>query len=158
MVPEVGIAHLARGGKLCLVQYDHLSWDFGGVALAIVANSRPELVEQAVAPFVDNIARGLTSYSRNFTGPAEGLVRVVIEHAPIAWRSVLAELDTAAEDDLAKCLAGDEDHRRTAAAVVESALPLDCRVGDMARRLRARFPKASTTSADTPRLSRQRRQ
>lgn len=157
MAPEVGIAHLARGRRLRLAKYDHLSWDFGGVALAIVAKSRPELVEQAVAPFVDNIARGLANYSRNFTGPAEGLVRVVIEHAPIAWRGVLTKLDPAAEDDLAKCLAGDEDHRRTAAAVVESALPLDGPIGDMARRLRSQFPKASAAPADAPSFARRRK-
>jgi hypothetical protein len=157
MAPEVGIAHLARGGPLCLAQYDHLSWNFGGLALAIVAKSRPELVELAVAPFVDNLARGLTSYSRNFTGPAECFVRVVIEHAPIAWRDVLAKLEPAAEDDLGKCLAGDNDHRRTAAAVVESALPLDSPIGDMARRLRSRFPKASVAVIDAPSFARRRR-
>ena len=93
MVPEVGLAHLARGGSLRLAQYDHLSWDFGGVALAIIAEARPELVEQAVTPFVDTIARGVTNYNRDSTGPAEGLVRVVIEHAPVAWREALAKPD-----------------------------------------------------------------
>lgn len=157
ITPEIGIAHLVRGGSLRLARYDHLSWDLGGLALAIVAKSRPELVEHAVAPFVNNIARGLTSYSRNFTGPAEGFVRVVIDHAPIAWRGVLTKLDPAAEDDLGRCLAGDEDHRRTAAAVVESALPLDTPIGDMARRLRLRFPKASIAATDTPGFTRRRR-
>lgn len=157
MAPEVGIAHLARGGSLCLAQFGHLSWDFGGLALSIVAKSRSELVENAIAPFVDNIARGLASYSRNFTGPAEGFVRVAVEHAPIAWRGVLAKLDPAAEYDLGKCLAGDEDHRRTAAAVVESAMQLDSPIGDMARRLRSRFPKASVAASDVPSFTRRRR-
>ncbi len=150
MVPEVGLEHLAKGGSLRLAQYDHLSWDFGGVALAIIAEARPELVEQVVTPFVDTIARGVTNYHRDSTGPAEGLVRVVIEHAPVAWRVALAKLDPAvAEKNLAECLTGDEDHRRTAAAVIESAIALDGPVGDMARRLRARFPKASTAPTDT---------
>jgi hypothetical protein len=157
MVPEVGLAHLAKGGSLRLAQYDHLSWDTGGVALAIIAEARPELVDQAVTPFVNNIARGVTNYNRDFTGPAEGLVRVVIEHAHVIWREVLAKLDPAvAEKNLADCLAGDEDHRRTAAAVIESAITLDGPVGDMARRLRTRFPKASTAPTDTPRFSRRR--
>jgi hypothetical protein len=157
MVPEVGLAHLAEGGSLRLAQYDHLSWDFGGIAVAIIAEARPELVEQVVTPFVDAIARGVTNYNRDFTGPAEGLVRVVIEHAPVAWRKVLAKLDpAAAEKNLAECLTRDEDHRRTAAAVIESAITLDGPGGDMARRLRARFPKASTPPTDTPRFSRQR--
>jgi hypothetical protein len=155
MVPEVGLAHLAKGGSLRLARYDHLSWDFGGVALAIIAEARPELVEQAVTPFVNNIARGVTNYNRNLTGPAEGLVRKVIAHAPVAWREALARLDPAvAEKNLAECLTGDEDHRRTAAAVIQSAVILNSPVGDMARRLRARFPKASTAPTDTPRFSR----
>ena len=114
MVPEVGLAHLAKGGFLRLAQYNHLSWDFGGIALAIIAEKLPDLVEQAVTPFVDNMARGVTNYNRVHTGPAEGLVRVVIEYAPVAWHEVLAKLDPAlAEKNLAECLKGDEDHRRT---------------------------------------------
>ena len=157
MVPEAGLAHLAKGGFLRLAQYNHLSWDFGGIALAIIAEKLPDLVEQAVTPFVDNMARGVTNYNRDHTGPAEGLVRVVIEYAPAAWREVLAKLDPAlAEKNLAECLKGDEDHRRTAAAVIESAITLDDPVGDMARRLRSRFPKASIAPTDTPRFSRRR--
>jgi hypothetical protein len=155
MVPEVGLAHFAKGGSLRLAQYDHLSWDFGGIALAIIAEARSELVEQTVTPFVDAIARGVTNYNRDSTGPAEGLVRVVIEHAPVAWRKVLAKLDPVmAEVNLAECLTRDEDHRRTAAAVIESAITLDGPVGDMARSLRVRFPKASTAPTDTPSFTR----
>jgi hypothetical protein len=157
MVPEVGLAHLAKGGSLRLAQHDHLSWDVGGIALAIIVEARPELVERAVTPFVDSIARGVTNYNRDFTGPAEGLVRVVIEHAPVAWREVLAKVDPAvAEKNLAECLTRDEDHRRTAAAVIESAITLDGPVGDMARRLRARFPKASTPPTEALRFSKRR--
>lgn len=154
MVPEVGLEHLAKGGSLRLAQYGHLSWDFGGITLAVIAEARPELVEQSIIPFVDEIARGVMNYNRDSTGPAEGLVRVVIEHAPVAWREVLAKLDPAvAEVNLAECLTSDEDHRRTAAAVIESAIILGGPVGDMARRLRARFPKVSTAPSDTPRFS-----
>lgn len=157
MVPEVGLAHLAKGGSLRLAEYDHLSWDVGGAALAIIAEARPELVEQAVTPFANNLARSVTNYHRDFTGPAEGLVRVVIEHAHVTWRETLAKLDPAvAEKNLADCLTGDEDHRRTAAAIIESAIILDDPVGDMARRLRARFPKASTAPNYTPLSSKQR--
>lgn len=154
MAPEVGIAHLAKGGSLRLAQYGHLSWRFGGVALAILAETRPELVDQAVAPFLDSIAQRVTNYNRDFTGPAEGFVRVVIEYAPAAWHEILAKLDPAvAEINLTECLTKDEDHRRTAAAVIESAITLDGPVGDMARRIRVRFPKASTGPTDTPRFN-----
>lgn len=155
MVPDVGLAHLTKGGSLRLAQYDHVSWDFGGLALAIIAEARPELVEQAVAPFVGAIRRGVMNYNRDFTGPAEGFISVVIEHAPAAWRAVLAEIDPAvAEEDFADCLRKNEEHRRTAAAVIESAINLEGSVGDMARRLRARFPTASTAPTDASGFSR----
>lgn len=155
MAPEVGLAHLAKGRPLRLAQNNHPRWDFGGMALAMIAEVRTELVERAVTPFVKAIARGVTNYNRDSTGPAEGLVRVMVEHAPIAWRAVLAKLDpTVAEKNLAGCLIQDEDHRRTAAIVIESAMALDGPVGDMARRLRARLPKTSTAPTDTPRFSR----
>ncbi|MDD5036527.1 MAG: hypothetical protein PHE55_17420 [Methylococcaceae bacterium] len=155
MVPEVGLAHLAKGGSLRLAQYDHLSWDIGGAALAIIAEARPELVEQAVTPFVDAIAQSVADYNRDSTGPAEGLVRVVIEHAPATWRKILAKLDPmVAEKNLAECLTRDVDHRRTAAAVIASAIGLVGPIGDMACRLQARFPKASIAPIDSPRFSR----
>lgn len=153
IAPEVGLAHLAKGGTLRLAQYGHLNWELSSITLAIIADARPELVEQAVAPFVDTIASGLTKYNRDFTGPAEDFVRVLIEHAPVAWREILAIIDPAiAEKNWAECLTRDEDHRRTAAAVIESAITLDGSVGDMARRLRARFPKASIAPTKTPRF------
>lgn len=57
MVPEIGLAHLAKGGSLRLAPYNHPSWEFGGIALALIAAARPELVERATNPFVDAIAR-----------------------------------------------------------------------------------------------------
>jgi hypothetical protein len=123
----------------------------GGLALAMLAESRPDLVEQAVAAFSGDIARTVSNYNRNFTGPAEALIRVVIEYAPRAWATVLNNIDpTEAEANLAECLRQDEDHRRTAAALIESAIAVPGPVGDMARRLRTRFPIASVPSTSTP--------
>lgn len=157
MVPEVGISHLEKGGSLRLAQYDHLDWHFGGIALALIAEKRPELIEHAVAQFIDSIVRRVTNYNHDFTGPAEGFVRVLIKHAPFAWREVLNKLDpTVTEKNFSECLSGDEDHRRTIAAVVESAIALTGPVGDMAKRLRAQFPKSSEAPKNAPRFSRRR--
>lgn len=57
--------------------------------MAITAEERPDLVEQVVSPFVDVIARGVTNYNRSFIGPAEGLLRAVIEHATVACHAKL---------------------------------------------------------------------
>jgi hypothetical protein len=158
MVPEVGLAHLAKGGSLRLAKYTHVSWDVGGIALAIIAEKRSELVEQAVAPFIDTIAGGVTNYNRDFSGPVEGLLRVVIEHAPGAWRKILAGLDLdVAERNLAEWLTRGETHRRAAAVVIESAATWSGPVGDMAQRLRVRFPKSTVPAAEPRFLERRGR-
>ncbi|WP_063712402.1 hypothetical protein [Burkholderia lata] len=158
MAPEVGFTHLANGGLLRLAQLDHVNWTDGGIALVLIAETHPELTERAVTPFIDVIAHGLMKYNRDFTGPAEGFVRVVIEHAPATWRAVLGKLDPVTiEKNFAECLKGNADHRRTVAAVIESAIVLDDPVGHAARRIRARFPKASTAPTDTPHFGRSRR-
>lgn len=150
MVPDVGLAHIAKGGSLRLRGYDHISWDFGGIALAIIADKRPDLVEKVVSPVVELFARKLTNYNRDHTGPAEGFVRVVIEHAPVSWRELLTQLDPiAVEKNFTECLTKDADHRRTVAITIESAISLEGPIGDVARRLRVKFPKASVPPIDT---------
>lgn len=155
MAPEIGITHLSKGGSLRLAQYNHVSWNLGGIALAIIAEERPELVEPAVTPFVEDLVRGVAKYNRDFTGPAEGFIRVIMEHAPVAWCEVLTKLDPAiAEVTLTECLKADEDHRRTAASIIESAMNLDGPIGETAQRLRGKFPKASLAPTDAPRFTR----
>ncbi|MEA1988959.1 MAG: hypothetical protein U9N57_07115 [Pseudomonadota bacterium] len=155
IAPEVGIEHLNKGSSLRLGQYNQVSWDFGGMALGFLADSRPELVEQAVAPFVDTIMCKVRDYNRDFTGPAEGFIRIMIEYAPVAWKQVLTKLDPEiTRKNLTECLRGDEDHRRTAATVIESAIAFDGSLGVMARDLRAMFPKASIAPTDELRFNR----
>ncbi|MGL5216215.1 MAG: hypothetical protein ACRC8R_13960 [Aeromonas hydrophila] len=155
MAPEVGLTHLSKGGALRLAHYDHFSWELSGIALAIIAEESPQLVEQAVTPFIDVLARSLANYNRDYTGPADGFIQVVIEHAPIAWSKVLAKLNPiVTKDSLSECLRADEDHRRTAAVIIQSALHLDDPVGGIARNLRNKFPRASIAPTDEPRFSR----
>ena len=119
-------------------------------ALAIIAKERPDLVEQAIAPFIDELVRAVTNYKNDFTGPAEGFIRVVVESAPVSWRIVLARLDPAiTEINFSECLTKSGDHLRTTAVLIESAIELDGDVGDMARRLRIRYPKASALPTKT---------
>ena len=158
IVPEVGLAHVVEGGALRLLKHGHLSWDFGGIALSLIEENRPELLKQILISTIDEIASQIVSYNRSSTGPADGFVRIVIRHAPVALRTALARLDLkSVEKNMTECLRGDEDHRRTAANVVELAVDLDSPIGDMAKRLRARFPKASIAPTDEPCFERKRR-
>lgn len=149
MVPEVGVLHLKKGGLLRLSQHNFVDWSFGGAALAVASEKNPELVEQAVTPFIDDIRQAITTYNRSSTGPAEVFIRIVAQHAPVAWKEIVTKLDpVVAVSNFAECLRGDEDHRRTIATVIEFATKLDSAVGVMARQLREQFPKSSLAPID----------
>jgi hypothetical protein len=88
---------------------------------------------------------------------AEAFVRIVIDHAPRAWHETLLKIDESAlEQTLAKCLTMDEDHRRTAAAIIESVVASLGALGDVARRLRLKFPKASIAPVTPPAFRRRK--
>jgi len=158
MVPDAGIAHLAKGGLLPLASHDMVSWDFGGLALAILGEKRPDLAESVVAPIVDQLAHGIESYCRSSVGPADGFLQMAMKYAPVAWHQTLRTLNIpVTEKGLSECLLGDSDHRQAAAVVIESAMKLDLPIGDMARRLRTKFPKTSMPLKDSPHFGRRRR-
>lgn len=151
MVPEIGISHINKGGQLRLSKHGHVDWSFGGIALAIVSEHNPELVEHAVHAFVDDIRKAITTYNRSYTGPAEGFIRTIAQHAPTAWNLILAKLDpVVAAKNFAECLKGDDDHRKTIATVIDSAMKLEGPVGAMAKQLRSDFPKTSIAPTGEP--------
>ena len=151
LAPRVGADHLKAGKKLRLAKFDHVDWEMGAGALYLVGTDRPELVAPAVRPFVDDIAKGIVSYHRNEANEAEFLIRVLIEMAPNVWEDILLALDVAvAEESLTNCLAKGRGHRRAAALVLDTAQRIRGDIGEMARRLRKRFPKASVPSETPP--------
>lgn len=159
LAPEAGIAHVAAGKRLRLARFGHLEWDMGALALYIIGESRPDLVEAAARPFIGNIAKSLESYNRNFAGEAEPLIRVLIDKAPSVWAEVLSTLDVdVSEKSLVDCLGKGGSHQRAAALVIESALQMEGPIREMAHRLRKRFPKGSIPPTASPLyVSRRRR-
>lgn len=147
LAPQVGIEHVKAGKRLRLAESSHVWWVVGAGALYLVGKDQPELVTQTVRPFVNDIAKSIENYHRDGTGPAEFLICVLMEMAPNVWKNMLLALDaTAAEECLTDCLTKGREHRRTAALVVESARTIRGDIGEMARRLRKRFPKTSVPS------------
>ena len=144
LAPRVVTEHVEAGKMLRLVKFGHVEWELGAVALLQIGEDHPKLVGPAVRPFVQNIAKGIEGYDRNHAAEAELLIRVLIEMVPTIWEDVLLALDTElAEQSLANCLSEGRGHRRAAALVVDSAQQSGGQVGEMARRLRKRFPKSS---------------
>jgi hypothetical protein len=158
LAPEAGIEHVAKGRCLRLAQFDHIEWGLGGVALAIIADARPNLLEAVVGEYVDNIAKAVSSPNRTFFDEAEPFIRILTEKTPKAWAKVLAKIDApVAEKGLADCFAKGGGHGRTASLIVQAALGFPGPVGEMAQRLRIRFPSASMPPATSPILVSSRR-
>lgn len=159
LAPRAGTKHLEAGKNLRLAKFNHVEWESGALALVLIGEDRPELVPPAVKPFVSVIARGIEKYHRDYTGEAELLIRVLMEMASKVWEDVLFALDVeVAEESLAICLSQGRGHRRAAALVVDSAQRVRGNIGEMGRRLRKRFPKASVPGkAPTRYISSRRR-
>lgn len=158
LAPQVGIEHVAAGKSLRLGRHGYVEWEMGAIALALIGEDRPELVAAAVKPFVGNIAKSLAGYSRNHADEAEYLIRLLIDKAPEVWGDIVAALDVdAAEKSFADCLIQGRGHRRVAALAIDAAIRMNGHVGEMAQRLRKRFPKASIPPEAAPKYVPRRR-
>ena len=151
LAPQVGTEHVKAGKTLRLAEFGHVKWEVGAGALHLLGTDKPELVAQAVRPFVNVIAKGIEDYHRNEADAAEFLILVLLEMAPKVWEDILLALDVAvAEKSLTNCLSKGREHRRSAALVVDTAKSIRGDIGEMARRLRKRFPKSSVPLETPP--------
>ena len=99
---------------------------------------------RVLAPFEEQIARALSAPNATFVDNTELMITLLLDKAPEFVTGVLSKIDVkVAEDGLADCLRKKEEHKRSAALLVEAAIELQGPTGKMARRLRQRFPKAS---------------
>lgn len=144
IAPEAAIEHAKRGQPVRLAQYNHVDWYFGGLAVALIHEVEPDLVPQVLAPFEDQFVRALSSPNSTFFDESELLISLLVDRTPEFAAGVLSRLDVrAAEGGLADCLRKKKGHKRASALLVEAAIGLQGQTGEMARRLRQRFPKAS---------------
>lgn len=150
IAPEVAIQHIERGRQIRLASY-HMDWRYGGIALAVIADTRPELVEVASSPFESDFAKHFSAPNSSFLDGAAFFIWVLGERAPQLLTRVLTQLNVEeAERGLAGCFAKGGEPGKAAALLVGAALSIPGKVGDMAKRLRTRFPAASHPSENPP--------
>ncbi|MXW20209.1 MAG: hypothetical protein F4Z95_05340 [Gammaproteobacteria bacterium] len=148
IAPEAALRHARNGRYLRLVQYDHVDWRFGGLALAVICQAEPDLLQSLFAPFEKQLAKALSAPNSSFFDESELLIRLLLDKAPDCARRVLEHLEIrVAENGWMDCLRKSKGHRASAALLIEGAIEIEGPVGDMARRLRKRFPKSSLPPA-----------
>jgi hypothetical protein len=144
--PEIVAPFLETGKPLRLGQYNHFEFEFGAMVTIQLARRRSDLVETALSPFEKFAAEALSRENASWFVRAPGFIEVLREVCPAILQRILSFVDvTTAEagwlDSLKNEKAGSA--RDAVALLVESSLVRDDTVGDMARRLRKKFPRRS---------------
>lgn len=151
LAPDAAVEHATSGRTIRLAQHGHVDWRFGGVALAIIGDAKPELLDTVVSPFKGALAKAISSPNATFFDEAEPLIRVLVDKVPQVFRQILSEVNVeVAEKGLADCLEKGGGHARAAALLVQFALDSTNGMKEMAARLRKRFSSASIPPKDSP--------
>jgi hypothetical protein len=146
MMPEVAIRHIEAGKRVRLGQHEHLEFEFGAILIAQVAKLRPDLIETMLSPFERFAATALSRQNASWFRRAPLFVEVLRETAPASLQRILSAVDTAkAEAGWADSLEKPGEAQAAVSLLIESALPRDDAVGDMARRLRKNAGYAALT-------------
>ncbi len=144
MAPAAAYLHLENGKQIGLGAHSHYEWEWTAVLLGRFGQERPDLIDRLLTPFEAQAGKVLSQKDRSWYREAALCIRALRDIAPASLHRVLSAVDCApAETGWAASLSAKGGARHTAALLVEAALPREDAIGDVARRLRARFPRAS---------------
>ncbi|MBR0828527.1 hypothetical protein JQ596_23605 [Bradyrhizobium manausense] len=156
--PKAAVAHLDAGKPVRLARHGHCEWKFGAVFMAQIGKDRPDLIEKMVAPIENDLGAILSNQNASWFKEASLFLEVLGEAWPEGLQGILSAIDAnKAEAGWVSSLEAGGDPRRTAAFLVESAFSRTDTVGDLARRMRKRFPKASVPVPTKDKRSARRR-
>lgn len=141
LAPKAAFAHV-EAGKIIGLGQGHS--DIEAFLIAQFARDRPDLLSALIGPSESSIAAGFSGQNASWFKEKEQFVGLLIEKAPEHLQRILAAVDVEkAEEGWANSLETGSEPRRAVALLIEAAISRTDAVGEMARRLRKRFKKAS---------------
>ena len=144
MAPNVAYRHVAEGRVLSIAHFEHVSWSEGAGVLGHFIENHPDLVDALLRPAEPVMAKVLSQQHHSWYGEAALFLRMLRQFAPQSLDRVFGQIDiNKAEIGWALSLAKGGGPKRSTALLVELAQGRIDAVGDMARRVRMRFPKLS---------------
>ncbi len=147
MAPETALRYVDGGGTIALVSFDHVDWHFGPVVLTLFAEQRKELFETLVRPCESAVAASLSQAHPSWYGEASDFLRLLEAACPESLQRILTLMDVEkARVGWTACLKDRAGARRTASTLVQAAYGRNDSIGQLARELQSRFPRASTFS------------
>lgn len=146
---DFAIDFIRTGRKIGISNGHTFSWDWATVLIAKFAKDHEDLVPALLAPHLENAAASLSQKNSSWYKEPLLFLRMVRQLDHKGFDKMLAAIDaSSAEIGWAAALGGKAKARRTAAYLVHAAVDRPDALGEMARRLRERFPKASIPTAD----------
>lgn len=162
LAPETAARQVIAGKSVGLSTHDHFHWRMSAAVVAQLVNPHPDLLEPMIAPHVAVASAQLGRKTQPFFDKPLLFLRLTRQMAPVGFERIMAGIDpdgaeagwTAAlqgADAKQHAPTGDRRQRRadreSAAWLVERALERDDALGEVARRVRARFPRRSLPPA-----------
>ena len=144
VAPAAAMAALDGGAKLALARHMGFHWALAAYAVDLVAEHRPTLLARVVADSESKAVEAFHVLQVNLYPDMNLFILILKRHALASLGRILDGLDPKkAEAGWSACLKAGGKAGRSAAVLVEEAMPREDALGEVARHLRARFPKAS---------------
>ncbi|MEO1964600.1 hypothetical protein [Hyphomonas sp.] len=152
VAPDAVVKHVKNGGQIQLCSHGHFEWDFAPYLIHALHEQCPECLPAVLAPCEETLANAVSATNASWLSEAAVSIFVLIDIAPDFLSKIIRQVDVAkAKQGWVACLrANDKASRRSkygardaAALLIEFCLQMDSPVGELARDLRKRFPKAS---------------
>lgn len=139
-----------RSGRTIGISNEHtFSWDWATILTAKFAKDHEDLVPTFLAPHLKNAAASLSQKDSSWYNEPLLFLRMVMQLDHQSFARMLAAIDAkSAEIGWANALQGKAKARRTVAYLVHAGINRKDELGEVARRLRERFPKSSLLSPD----------
>lgn len=151
LFPELAITHLASGGEIDLSRWSLFARRHADAFIRLVAVERPDLLDALLRPSEEEWAKDLSQRDPSFYEDGAALLAVRAEFAPAGLQRMLEKVDAAtASVGWRASLAKGGEPARSVAYLVEAAIGRADAAGELARKLRKRFPKASLPPPPRP--------
>jgi hypothetical protein len=136
--------HLDRGRVITIDQHGHVDWISAALILARLIEPRPDLVPAVLEPLVLPVLEILSKSDPSFWRAAHLFFHMIRQFAPDFLDRMLGGVDPSiAESNWIAGIKSPPDVRRATAILVDAALSRGDRVGEMARRIRRKYPAKS---------------
>jgi hypothetical protein len=142
--PDLAIRHLDSGKTVGIVSGDHINWRGAPVVIVQLTKPRPDLVPVVLEPMVAPAALMLSKSHPSFWRDAHLFLHLIRQIAPDILGRMLDGVDpVTAEANWVTGIKSPPDIRRATSILVDVALGRTDALGDMARRIRKKYPSAS---------------